>query len=196
MWKEGDKHKGIISIMGAFHILLVNLDIFCKKYGLLSLRGWWLKSKIVADGSVDKALEGRHYSRGTRLHKQTFEALVHFKCKSLAKDFKLNFISKVKKLREKTTHANLLVLCTDENFMQIKQQILAHSGTMGKWVTDYIRDVSKFLSRIAAYRDKNIELDLQAQRELLPLLFAFNHQNNFQIAEKSIQNEEVGVWSL
>ena len=42
---------------------------------------------------------------------------------------------------------------------------------MGKWVTYYIRDVSKFSSRIAAYQDKNTE------RELLPLLFAFNLQN-------------------
>ena len=36
---------------------------------------------------------------------------------------------------------------------------------MDKWVTDNMHDVSKFLSRIAAYR------------ELLPLLFAFNLQN-------------------
>ena len=48
---------------------------------------------------------------------------------------------------------------------------------MGKWVTDYIRDISKFLSRIAAYRDKNIELHLQVQQGFLPLLFEFNHQN-------------------
>ena len=48
---------------------------------------------------------------------------------------------------------------------------------MGEWVLEYIRDVSKFLSRIAAYRDKNIELHLQAQEELLPMLFAFNHPN-------------------
>ena len=39
---------------------------------------------------------------------------------------------------------------------------------MGKWVTDYIRDASKTLSRIATYRDKNIELYLQAQQDLLP----------------------------
>ena len=89
---------------------------------MLGFRGWWVKSKIIADGSVDKALEGRNYSRGTRLHKQTFEALVRFKCESLEKDFQLNFISRVKKLREETTHANLLALCNDENFKQIKQQ--------------------------------------------------------------------------
>ena len=91
-----------------------------------------------------------------RLHKQTFGALVRFKCKSLEKDFHLNFISKVKKLREKPTHAILLALCSNENFEQIKQQMLGHSRTMGKWVTDYIRGVSKFLLRIAAYRDKHL----------------------------------------
>ena len=67
----------------------------------------------------------------------------------MEKDFQLNSISKVKKLREETTHANILALCNDENFKQIKQQILTPSGTMGKWVIDYIRDVRKFLSSIA-----------------------------------------------
>ena len=35
---EGDKYSGIINIMGGFHILLVNLKILYKKYGLLGLR--------------------------------------------------------------------------------------------------------------------------------------------------------------
>ena len=40
MWKEGDKYKGIINIMGGFHILLVNLKILYKKYGFLGSRKW------------------------------------------------------------------------------------------------------------------------------------------------------------
>ena len=63
MWKKGDKYKGIINIMSGFHILLVNPKILYKKYDLLGLRGWLVKSKIIADGSDDKTLEGR---RGTR----------------------------------------------------------------------------------------------------------------------------------
>ena len=102
MWKEGDKYKGIINIMGGFHTLLVNLKILYKKNGLLGLRGWWVKSKIISNGFVVKALVGRHYSRGTRLHKNTFEALVCCKCKSLEKDFQSNFMIKVKKLKEET----------------------------------------------------------------------------------------------
>ena len=38
MWKEGDKYKGIINIMGGFHIVLVNLKILYK-ISLLDLRG-------------------------------------------------------------------------------------------------------------------------------------------------------------
>ena len=35
----------------------------------------------------------------------------------------------------------------------------------------YITDVCALLSEITAYREKNIELHLQAQRDLMPLLF-------------------------
>lgn len=65
--------------MGGFHILSVNLKIRKKKYDFVGLRDWWVKSKIIAEGFVDKALEGKHYSRGSRLYKQTFEALVRYK---------------------------------------------------------------------------------------------------------------------
>ena len=47
---------------------------------------------------------------------------------------------------------------------------------MGKWILQYITDMSALLSQITAYREKT-ELHLQAQRDLLPLLFAFNYQN-------------------
>ena len=55
MWKGGEKYKGIISLMGGFHIPLVNFKIFYKKYGLLGLRGWWVKSKIIVDRSASNA---------------------------------------------------------------------------------------------------------------------------------------------
>ena len=70
----------------------------------------------------------------------------------------------------------------DNNFLGIKNKLLDHSGTMGLWVTDYLRDISVFLSKIAAYRDKSMDLHLQAHRDLFPLLFAFNHPNYSNIS--------------
>ena len=65
MWKERDKYSRIINIVGCFYIILANLKIPHKKCDLLNLRGWWVKSEIIADGPVDKTLERRHSSRGT-----------------------------------------------------------------------------------------------------------------------------------
>ena len=47
--------------IGGFHIPLVNLKILYNKYDLLVLKGWWVKSNIIADESVNKASKGRHY---------------------------------------------------------------------------------------------------------------------------------------
>ena len=48
---------------------------------------------------------------------------------------------------------------------------------MGKWVVDYIQEVSLLLFEITAYREKH-RLHLQAHSDLLPLLFAFSHHHN------------------
>ena len=49
--------------MSGYHILLVKLKILYKKYNLLGLQQWWLKSNIIAEGLVSQAAEGKHYSR-------------------------------------------------------------------------------------------------------------------------------------
>ena len=51
---------------------------------------------------------------------------------------------------------------------------------MGEWILQYMTDHSALLSQITAYREKNIESDLQAQRDLLPLLFVCNNKNYLQ----------------
>ena len=51
--------------------------------------------------------------------------------------------------------------------------LLNISGTIGKWIFQYIKDLSALLSEVTLYREKNI----QAQRGLLQLLFAFHHQS-------------------
>ena len=92
MWKARYKCKGIINIIDGFHILLVNLKIIYKKYGLKSgLERWWVKSKITADGSVDEALEEWYYSKGTRLQKKIFLKLVSLQMQIIGERFSTEF---------------------------------------------------------------------------------------------------------
>ena len=61
--------------MVGYHILLVKLKILYKKYNLLGLQQWWLKSEIISEGLVNQAAEGKHYSRAMRFHEQSLEYL-------------------------------------------------------------------------------------------------------------------------
>ena len=58
--------------------------------------------------------------------------------------------------------------------------MLQNSGTMGQLVGKYVRDVSAMLSFVASFRERNMELHLQALQHFIPLLFAFNHPNYSQ----------------
>ncbi len=68
-WMHENRYDKIITLMGGFHTILVNLKILGKKYGCLGLNSWWIDSEVIAQGSAFQAMEGRHYHRGVRLHK-------------------------------------------------------------------------------------------------------------------------------
>ena len=46
-----------------------------KRYGAVGLRDLAVTAGVIAEGSVDAVLEGRHYNRGVRLHKIVYESL-------------------------------------------------------------------------------------------------------------------------
>ena len=110
------------------------------RYSLIGLKDWWVKSKVIAESSVDKALEGRHYSKGTRIHKQSFEAILRFKIRMIEENYPAEFLTKLMKLRKDATYEN--------NILGIKNKLFDDSGTMGSWVTDYLRDISTFYLKL------------------------------------------------
>ena len=163
--------------MGGFHILLVKLKILYKKYNLLGFQQWWLKSKIIAEGLVNQAAEGKHYSRAIHLLKQSLECILRFQSEKIIADLPVDVMKKVKNIRLHPSPDSLNDLLSTSQWEKIKKNLLNTSCTMSKWILQYITDVSAFLSQINAYCEKNIGFHLQAQRDLLLLLFAFNYQN-------------------
>ena len=47
-----------------------------KVFGEAGLRDIAVESGVIAEGSINKVLEGKQYDRAVRLHKLTFEALM------------------------------------------------------------------------------------------------------------------------
>ena len=111
------------------------------------------------------------------MHKQSLECLWRFQSEQIIADLPVDVTKKVKNIRLHPSPDLLNDLLSVSQWEEIKKNLLNTSGTMGNWILQCITHVSAFLSQITAYREKNIELHLQAQRDLLPLLFAFNHQN-------------------
>ena len=78
-------------------------------------------------------------------------------------------MKKVKNIRLHPSPDSVNDLLSTSKWEEIKKNLLNTSGTTGKWILQYITNVSALLPKITAYREKkNIELYLQAQRDLLP----------------------------
>ena len=58
----------VVLRMGAFHVILNFLAVVGRRFGSAGLRDVLIESDILASGSVDAVLEGRHYNRGLRAH--------------------------------------------------------------------------------------------------------------------------------
>ena len=143
----------------------------------MGLKEWWLKLKVIAAGSVDQAIEERHYSQAVRLHKLALESLLRYKSEKEIPVLPTGVYKKITELRLHPSHTTIQNVISMPEQPTWKEKLLKNSGTMRKWVVDYIQDVSSLLSQITTYRGKNIRLHLQAHSDLLPLLFAFNQQN-------------------
>ena len=179
-WIHEEKYDKIVNLFGGFHTIMVKLKIMYKKYGALGFRDWWVDAGAIAEGSSVQAMEGRHYFRAIRLHKQSFEALLRYRIRNMG-DVSLfgeEFRHSVEKLRCNPSASALDVFMSNPEYQKLSSDSMSSSGgTQSDIVTGYLKDVSEMLALISAVRENNIERHLQAERALLPQLFAFGHMN-------------------
>ena len=65
---------------------------------MLGLQQWWLKSMIIAEGSINQAAEGNHYSKAISLHRQPLEYLLRFRSEKIIATLSVDAIEKVKNI--------------------------------------------------------------------------------------------------
>ena len=131
IWKE-NKYESIVNIMGGFYILLVTPKVIYKYYNLMGLKEWWLKSKIIAAGSVDQAIEVRHYSRAVRLYKQFLEPLLRYKSEKEIPFLPTDVYKKIKELRLHPSHTTIQNVISMPEWPTLQEKLLKISSTMRK----------------------------------------------------------------
>ena len=74
-WREPEKFKRCMLMMGIFHLLMVDMSILNNRFANVGLRDTLVQSSIIAESSVAVSLCGKSYNRGVRLYKVFYEAL-------------------------------------------------------------------------------------------------------------------------
>ena len=76
-WNDRNEnyYKRIIVRLGEFHTVMSFLSILGKRFGSGGLTDLWVEADVVAAGSINGALSGKHYNRAIRGHKVVYEAL-------------------------------------------------------------------------------------------------------------------------
>ena len=71
-----DKYCDIVPFLGPFHTQCVMISAIYKHYKGSELGDVLVAAGVIAEGSVDHALKGKHYKRGLRCLRLMYEALV------------------------------------------------------------------------------------------------------------------------
>ena len=75
-------YECVIARLGPFHTIMVYLGVTGKRFGSAGLADIWIETEMIAGGSVNQVLEGKHFNRATWLHKITYEALQRLRWKA------------------------------------------------------------------------------------------------------------------
>ena len=75
-WKQKEHFSHILLRMGTFHTICNALSILGKRFGDGGLKDICIEAELVAEGSINGVLNGKHYNRAIRIHKYIYEALM------------------------------------------------------------------------------------------------------------------------
>ena len=75
IWKNPELYKSIVILMVGFQ----QLRLFYNCFSCIGIKDWCVDAGVIALGSAVQAMEGGHYYRCMRLHKECFDALVEFR---------------------------------------------------------------------------------------------------------------------
>ena len=78
-WADSDLHNRTVIRLGVFHICMTFLAVIGKRFGDAGLFDILVESEVVAIGSANAVLQGRHYNRAISARKVVAEALEHLK---------------------------------------------------------------------------------------------------------------------
>ena len=193
-WKHHERYNNVILMMGNFHIICNLLSTIGKLFGDAGMRDLAVESGVIAAGSVDKVLEGKHYNRAVRFHKLMYEALIRVAYKGFVEWLDINRPEDATSLDDIQPLLN--DLCTNtcsetfkcvlndrtcqkvlEYFREYTRHLKESNGPLSKFWMQYVEMVEIMLGLLWADREGNWYLHLACIRRMIPWCFAMDRIN-------------------
>lgn len=194
-WKHKERFSNILLRMGTFHTICNALAILGKRFGDAGLKDICIEAGIVAEGSINGVLDGKHYNRAVRIHKYIYEALMRLAWAELTPWVEENvpersemiktFLDQVKDIASDLNQQNLNNLLHSpvlSEVITLWKDFLEHlrhnNGELSAFWMSYIDMVEEvLLGLLRASREGNWELHLHAIRTMIPWCFAYDKIN-------------------
>ena len=131
-------------------------------------------------GPADQAFSGKHYYRCMRVLKESFDALVQFFAETTTNnytDMESELLQRLTDLRLEPTPGAVDKVLDLESFETFFLQLKTESSTQKGMTVAFLREISSLLALVSAVREGDFDRHLQAERDMLRFLFAFDHQN-------------------
>ena len=185
-WRNAQFMKRLVIRLGAFHTAMSFLGCIGKRFRDAGLQDILIESEVVAAGSVNGVLNGKHYNRAVRAHKLMSDALHQLRLDAFMQSVTEEEAQKVKQLMADLQGAfpnpeyrNLLDSDRYAEFEESFHQFLEankNRPTFQFW-NSYLDMVEVLLLFLRGTREGNWDLHLASVRHMVPWIFAYDHIN-------------------
>ena len=178
--------KKLVIRLGAFHTAMSFLGCIGKRFGDAGLQDVLIESEVVAIGSMNGVISGKHYNRAVRSNKLMSDALHRMMLQAFLHSLTEEAANKVEQVMADLQQAfpspqYFEILNSDrfEEFVASFDQFIqaGNSKQTFRFWNSYLDMVEVLLLFLRGTREGNWNLHLASVRRMLPWIFAYDHIN-------------------
>jgi len=182
-----DSLERIVLRMGGFHVSMTSIAVIGRRYASAGLRDVLVEAGILACGSVDQVLNGRHYIHSLKLiceamWRLRWAAFLEWMTKEQGSETADmgDLCGLVSEHRRNQTSESLQNLVSSESFLEHQRdfsRFQSHCGPNETFWSEFIDMVQLLLCFIRSTRTRNWPMHLQCLQEMLLWMAAYDRTN-------------------
>ncbi|XP_028410461.1 uncharacterized protein LOC114533074 [Dendronephthya gigantea] len=183
-WTKGMFQSRIVLRLGEFHVIMSFLGVIGKRFQDGGLRDILIESNIIAKGSVNGVLSGKHYNRSIRSMKIIYEAIYRLVITAFLDSMSVDernclehVVHDMKAAFSNGTFTEFVKSDDVQNFVRKLHEFTSERGgsnpTFGYWLS-FLEMVDILLEFVRATRVGDWSLHLSSVRRMLPWIFAYD----------------------